>query len=651
MPPKAASPKTGIAHNTRNADKRRPTATSAAGKSKKAKKSNQEMSKTEGKALGNKTDSSPEEPLFFVVNPKHWIDDIDPFLTSRRQDAEEKMCEYDSAEDFVFYDGVSRAMAQMAVDYCYQDRSNRDNMAVHYVLLPSFASTRRPFITVNPQEVELYKETADSNAMVKQNKTRKEAQKIVSEYNKMKEFISQQRSQEASSCPDITADLDHGNASAATVIDLTGTDTYNLHPDYDPKKVKMEPEATDTESEMSTELADTGKQDSNTATSLATIPEEHPFVPDSKPAATLHVRNPYITPVKLQKSQQKSDLSPPDPPQAERTSVTFASYHPSFTPLSDVNATPPSNTAKRSLSGILKMSTSTKAVESKNNSPKSVASVTVSAAAMSPECTQKYSKGDSGRTNQSSKTDLIARTQVTRRKGFKKEVYDTVATYFQPLLEPETFEAKHDFVPISLQFLRMTDRVPLWQLKWPIAAPIVAEFQPKFSTSALWFKSLTAVGIRNTAHGRNTAMVNRSDWKEYQAVGMISLGDLEKGETLEQVCSNLAHDVRVVLTNPKFIERYLLVLKTEINGLEKYIRGKMAEAKKNKNATCIWDDLKTSRSVIEVEDSLDALLLDEDILEIGQCVFGELSEENLWPNDVQKACFQSGLLPPDFFVT
>lgn len=727
-----------------------------------------------------------EEPMhIFVVVPKYYIDDIDPLITQDRQQAEERMLEFDSEDDFTFHDGLhDMDVADNIVRYFWQEKRQRDNKPVHFVLLPSFSCTRGPFITVHPREVELYKETVDESATVKEGKTLLEARKIVQEYKKTKENVlchgvyktvaknvAEKRQEDCGDVIVIDSDESVASSSADTVsiqeeeTDKTelfpgyklpgapsGSDLLTTHPKYDPKKVKVEPgESTilvlpDFDNErpalvthdpkaaekycsedplaivrngMSIESANAEKetydsdklkhmhrigwqmardvtatkttnhvpsnpyitpkkntismtphasdmsaaikqqrrvsfgqassvQPTNLNYALSGMPTEH--LPDEQAslktsenvrkaaqdalnwlkenvkeekqpalAKGANLQNPYATPTKQIKMEDSTTkFSPPDPPQPAEKQAAYASYHPSFVPLPD--AAQSNSNATRSLPGILAKS--------------SAGNVSV---------TEKKMGTESLTGSRLSSSELIARRQERNKQNMRKNTYMMKVAHFMPVLGAQ------EFVPVSVQWLRLSDRTPHWQLKWRIVSTLLSEFRPKFATSHLWFGTVTALPIRNIPGGKNVEKVNRSDFTEYQGVGMVSLTELEKGESLSDVCQNLAHDLKIVMSSPEFIEMYLQALmKEQLQGLEKYIRKEMSDASKHKDRTVLADQLKDAQIKIESKPSLDALLLDNDILEIAQMIYGTETEEKPWPNDVKRACYKSGKLPNDF---
>jgi hypothetical protein len=672
------------AHNTRHAKDRRPPKPPTSNKAPKSAKKRKD---------GNKDDHG-----WYVVNPAIWIDDKEPLITNDSLIAEEAIAVFEHAEDYTCLNDVDEEMARNFYEDCEAERVNREERQMYTVVLPSKGSGTEAFITCNPRTIREFVEDRDSNARLSGEHTLTKAQDNLKKYlaasqkektnydmlkievetvtaeSEDEEVVVAGLKPEATKAiesverpPDDKGGLDTAgmeNISAKHPEGTTKGDTSQLVntvtealeylrrkqeqpgwcavlPHFDTPYQAFATENSDEADLFVTThhgttvehgltkhqaLGCTERYNQDKLKHLMIVGNEEQItggkleksgsgVGDPNKVSSEKPDNPYITPEKTKGQASSALLSPPAPPKTERN-VTFAqnaNFHPSFMPLEKAE------TLQKKLT--LAISGKPKAKRVSGTSTSETASPT--------------------KMLRLSYEEVIAKRLAEKQKQLDRTGYDLKVSYFEPVT------GFQDFIVVSVEIVRSSDgKTPHWLMKWFLAAKVLADTNPKFSTSRTWFKTCSSALIRATPFGSNCERTNSKNYPEHQLFGLVSKGELEDIEPLEHVCKNLAHDLKVAMESSTFQTEYLGLLNTHYPK----VHGMMVQQqKRGPDKKGLWDEIATSTVKCQGYRSLDAAFLDGEIREIATILFDPEDSNNRWPNEIRFACYRNGELPWDIW--
>jgi hypothetical protein len=657
-------------HNTRHRDKRRASDVLQ----KPTKKETRKPEKTEEKTL--------DEGGWYVVKPAIWVDNMQPVLTDDLAHAEEVIRGFKHAEDYSFLKDVDKQMAMHFLEECEAERVNRDKKQMYSVVLPSKESGMKPFVTANPRTIREFVEDIDSKARFLSAYTLAKAEDVLNKYvstnlkettnyNILKpevetilidsddevEVVAGPEQIESTKAKSVSTPACGISDTEQLAKDATDALEYLRHqqdelcwwavmPSFDGPDdafvttniseahlYKVNNHGTNIDRGLTKQQAlaivEKYNQDKQKHISILNgeyggingtiaksgrvcadmdkigLPEPiNLYVGSQKPV------NPYITPEKANNGvDSPSLLSPPEPPKAAK-SVTFTqdgNFHGSFMTLERAES--------MESSGLSGLSAKVKAKP---------APVSGSMDKVSP-------------TKRLSYEEVVAKRQAKAQQQLDRTGYDLKVAYFAPV------GGYQDFVVVSVELVRSSDgKTAHWLMKWFLAAKVLADIQPKFTTSRTWFKTCTSALIRNTPFGPNSERTNSKNYPENQLFGLVSRAELEENEPLDQVCKNLAEDIKAAMKGKTFQSKYL----TKLNDHYPKVHSSMEQqAKRNDNKKGVWEDIATSTVKTQGLRSLDAVFLDGDIKEIATILFDPEDYKNRWPDEIRFACYRNGELP------
>jgi hypothetical protein len=176
---------------------------------------------------------------------------------------------------------------------------------------------------------------------------------------------------------------------------------------------------------------------------------------------------------------------------------------------------------------------------------------------------------------------VVAKRQAAIQQQLDRTGYDLKMSYFEPVV------GYQDFIVLSVEIARTSDgKTPHWLMKWFLAAKVLTDIQPKFTTSRTWFKTCNSSLIRAMPFGPNCERTNSKNYPEHQLFGLVSKNELEQIESLESVCKNLAHDLKVAMAGLIFQNQYLDLLNIHYPKVHAMM---MQQEKRTSNKKTLWE--------------------------------------------------------------
>lgn len=667
-------------HNTRKANSRKPSAVTSPKKAKTGTRNSEKASKDE-----------PEN--WFVVLPSIWVDDIEALITNNEDEANDYIENFEFSEDFQLAIDLERELAETLIEDYRESRMSRDQAPVFYCVLPGVNSGKKAFLTANPRETRVFKEDEDPSARIFPGFTLEDGNRFIEKYNKSKQVERTNRGIVEPELESAKPSVDTGSegdddelqmiestkpsfsanpkrkiereTSADSVKKLAKDATEALElltqhvtlvlPDFNNERFAFmtynEAEATeycqhdkfarvekgltlneatarkecyDTEKKKHLELIKNYELSKNEASLARTTTVATGLNTVATTAGEPYPQpvNPYVTPEKKNVANSLSAMKPPEAPKPQRhvtfgSSTSFnptnASFHPSFVPLEQIEAQ--GELAKEKIV--------------------SVATATASKYTPDVRSTKKRLTYD----------EIVSLRQAKMQQQLERTGYDLKISYFQPV------PGHQDFVVVSAEIVKSTDgKSSHWLMKWYLAATVLCQKSPKYATSKMWFKTCTSARIRRFPSGVNVERCNSKNYPEHQIYGLVAIQDLDENEPLEQVCKNLAEDLKIAFGDKCFQAAYIALLDRHFPKVHNEMIKQEQKAAVDNNQKLFWDELALLSVKVEGHRSLDAMFLDNDIRDLTTSLYEPQSPDTKWPNEIYFACYRNGHMPSGMLI-